>query len=461
MEKYRMEQDTLGEMKVDNDNLWGAQTQRAHENFEFSAYTMPMEMIYALAIVKKAAAAANADLNALSRKKAELIMQACDEIIDGEHDGEFPLRIWQSGSGTQTNMNVNEVIANIAHINNGGKITDKKKVLHPNDDVNKSQSTNDTFPTAMYIACFKVLSESTLPALVTLHSTLQQKADDFSYIIKTGRTHLMDATPVTLGQEFSAYASQIKHCIEYLKQSMEYLTELAIGGTATGTGLNTPPGYDLKAVEYINKFSGYQFQVAENKFEALAVHDALVNASSTIKTTAMSLFKIANDIRLEASGPRCGIGEIIIPSNEPGSSIMPGKVNPTQSEAVTMVCAKIFGNDATIAFANSQGHFQLNVFKPVMAFCFIESARLLAEVLTSFNNHCITGIEPHYENIKKNLDNSLMLITALTPKIGYEKAAMIAKTAYSENTTLREAALKLQFVTAEEFDEFINPANMV
>ncbi|MDR2084645.1 MAG: class II fumarate hydratase [Bacteroidales bacterium] len=461
MEKYRIEHDTLGEVKVDNSKMWGAQTQRAFENFEFSLYTMPMEIIYALAIVKKAAAAANADLNVLSQRKADLIMQACDEIIDGEYDDQFPLRIWQSGSGTQTNMNVNEVIANIAQINSGGKLTDKKKVLHPNDDVNKSQSTNDTFPTAMYIACFKILSETTLPALVTLHTALQQKADEFAYIVKTGRTHLMDATPVTLGQEFSAYSSQIKHCIEYLKQSMEYLTELAIGGTATGTGLNTPPGYDLKTVEYINKFSGYEFQVAENKFEALAIHDALVNASSAIRTAAMSLFKIANDIRLEASGPRCGIGEIIIPSNEPGSSIMPGKVNPTQCEAVTMVCAKIFGNDATIAFVNSQGHFQLNVFKPVMAFCFIESARLLAEVINSFNVHCITGIEPNYENIQKNLDNSLMLVTALTPKIGYEKAAVIAKTAYNENITLREAALKLEFVTEEEFDEIINPENMV
>ncbi|MDL2228365.1 class II fumarate hydratase [Bacteroidales bacterium OttesenSCG-928-K03] len=461
MERFRIEQDTLGEMKVDSDKLWGAQTQRAYENFEFSAYLMPPEIIYTLALVKKAAAAANLELNVLSQKKAELIMQACDEIMDGEHDDQFPLPVWQSGSGTQTNMNINEVIANIAQINNGGKLTDKRRVLHPNDDVNKSQSTNDTFPTAMYIACFKVLSESTLPALVTLHTTLLQKSDEFSDIIKTGRTHLMDATPVTLGQEFSAYASQIKHCIDYLKESMEYLTELAIGGTATGTGLNTPPGYDLIAVEYINKFSGYQFQVAENKFEALAIHDALVNASSAIKTAAMSLFKIANDIRLEASGPRCGIGEIIIPSNEPGSSIMPGKVNPTQCEAVTMVCAKIFGNDATIAFANSQGHFQLNVFKPVMAFCFIESARLLAEVVTSFNLHCVTGIEPHYDNIQKNLDNSLMLVTALTPKIGYEKAAIIAKTAYNENITLREAAIKLDFVTAEEFDEVVNPENMV
>lgn len=461
MEKYRIEQDTIGEVKVDSNRLWGAQTQRAFENFEFSAYPMPMEIIYALAIVKKAAAAANADLNVLSRKKADLIMQACDEIIDGEHDEEFPLRIWQSGSGTQTNMNINEVISNIAQINSGGKASDKKKILHPNDDVNKSQSTNDSYPTAMYIACFKVLSESTLPALVTLQTTLQQKTDEFSDIIKTGRTHLMDATPVTLGQEFSAYASQIKHCIDYLKESMEYLKELAIGGTATGTGLNTPPGYDLKTVEYINNFSGYEFQVAENKFEALAIHDALVNASSAIKTTAMSLFKIANDIRLEASGPRCGLGEIIIPSNEPGSSIMPGKVNPTQCEAVTMVCAKIFGNDTTIAFANSQGHLQLNVFKPVMAFCFIESARLLAEAVNSFNTHCITGIEPHYENIQKNLDNSLMLVTALTPKIGYEKAAVIAKTAYKDNTTLREAALKLEFVTGEEFDEIVNPDNMV
>ncbi|MDD4142468.1 MAG: class II fumarate hydratase, partial [Bacteroidales bacterium] len=432
MEKYRIEKDTLGEVKVDVNNLWGAQTQRAYENFEFTSYKMPMEVIYALVLVKKAAAAANADLKVLSREKADIIIRACDEIFDGEYDEEFPLHIWQSGSGTQTNMNVNEVIANLGHILNGGRITDKRKILHPNDDVNKSQSTNDVFPTAMYIACTKVISENTLPALVTLQSSLQQKADDFDDIVKTGRTHLMDATPVTLGQEFSAYASQIKHCIEYIKQSLESLTELAIGGTATGTGLNTPPGYDLKVVQYINKFSGMEFCVSDNKFESLAVHDAMVNVSSAIKTTAMSLFKIANDIRLEASGPRCGIGEIILPANEPGSSIMPGKVNPTQCEAVTMVCAKIFGNDATVAFANSQGHFQLNVFKPVMAFCLIESARLLAETVNSFNNHCVTGIEPNYDNIEKNLNNSLMLVTALSPQIGYDKAAAIAKLAFSE-----------------------------
>ena len=451
----RIEKDTLGEVIVENDKLWGPQTQRAYNNFEFSNYMMPMEIIYALALVKKAAAAANRDLNILSHNKAELIMKACDKIIDGEYDDQFPLLIWQSGSGTQTNMNMNEVIANIANILNGGKLTDKIKTLHPNDDVNKSQSTNDIFQTAMYIACTKVIYEHTLPALVTLQSSFQQKSDEFSDIVKIGRTHLMDATPVKLGQEFSAYTSQIKHCITYIKDSLKSLSVLAIGGTATGTGLNAPPGFDLKAVSYINNLSGYQFTVSDNKFESLSMHDALVNTSAALNTTAMSLFKIANDIRLYASGPRCCIGELIIPSNEPGSSIMPGKVNPTQCEAMTMVCTKIFGNDATIAFANSQGHFQLNVFKPVMSFCLIESARLMAEATHSFTIHCIDGIEPNMTVINKNLDNSLMLVTALSPIIGYDKAAFIAKNASSNGTTLKEEAIKSGFISAEDFDKAI------
>lgn len=457
----RIEKDTLGEVIVDSDKMWGAQTQRAYKNFEFSLFPMPMEIIYALAIVKKAAAAANADLGALPEEKASLIIKACDEIIAGEYDDQFPLLIWQSGSGTQTNMNMNEVIANIAHIINGGDIMDTKKTLHPNDDVNRSQSTNDVFPTAVYIACAKVIYEHTLPALVTLQSSLQQKADEFMDVVKIGRTHLMDATPVTLGQEFSAFASQIKHCINYIKDAVESLSVLAIGGTATGTGINTPPGFDIKAVEYINTFSGYEFYVSENKFESLAIHDAIVHASAALNTTAMSLFKIANDIRLLASGPRCGIGEILIPSNEPGSSIMPGKVNPTQCEAVTMACTKIFGNNATIGFANSQGHFQLNVFKPLLGYCLIESARLLAEASHSFTVHCVDGIEPNINNINHNLDNSLMLVTALSPIIGYDKAASIAKNAHNNGTTLREEAIESGFISAEDFDAAINKEKMV
>ena len=451
----RIEKDTLGEVIVEEDKLWGPNTQRACNNFEFSIFPMPMEVIYALALVKKAAAAANDILNAISHVKANLIMKACDKIMAGEYDDQFPLFIWQSGSGTQTNMNVNEVIANIGHILNGGNLIDKVKYLHPNDDVNRSQSTNDVFPSALYIACTKVISEHTLPALVTLQSALQFKADEFMPIIKTGRTHLMDATPVSLGQEFSAYASQIKHCIGYIKNALEPLSVLAIGGTATGTGLNAPPGFDLKAVEYINNYSGYEFKVSDNKFESLEIHDAITNASAALNTTAMSLYKIASDIRLYASGPRCGIGELFIPSNELGSSIMPGKINPTQCEVVTMVCAKIFGNNNTIAFANSQGHFQLNVFKPLLGYCLIESARLLAEASHSFTVHCVEGIEPNLPIINRNLDNSLMLVTALSPIIGYDNASHIARSAFVNGTTLREEALKSGLITPEQFDEAI------
>ncbi len=461
MEKVRIEKDTLGEINVEVSKYWGAQTQRASENFEFSSHKMPIEIIYAIAIVKKAAASANADLKVLSTDKADLIIKACNEIIDGDYEDQFPLTIWQSGSGTQTNMNLNEVIANIGHVLNGGKLTDKNKILHPNDDVNKSQSTNDVFPTAMNLACFKVIAETTLPALVKLQSSLQQKANEFANIIKSGRTHLMDATPVTLGQEFSAYASQIAHGIENIKSSIELLKELPIGGTATGTGLNTPAGYDLKVVEYINKFTGYKFVVCDNKFEGLATHDAINMTSGAIKTTAMSFFKIANDIRLLASGPRCGIGEIILPSNEPGSSIMPGKVNPTQCEAVTMACAKILGNDLTISFANSQGHLELNTFKPVIAECLIESAQLLAEAAISFHNQCLSGIHPNYDRIERNLDDNIMLVTALTPKIGYDKAAQIAKKAYDENKTLKQAAKELKYIREDQFNKIVKPEDMV
>ncbi|MGI6717674.1 MAG: class II fumarate hydratase [Bacteroidales bacterium] len=461
MEEVRIEKDTLGEIKVEVSKYWGPQTQRAKENFEFSSHKMPIEIIYAIAIVKKAAASANADLKAIPVDKAKLIIDACNEIIDGDYEDQFPLTIWQSGSGTQTNMNLNEVIANLGHVLNGGNLTDNVKSLHPNDDVNKSQSTNDVFPTAMNLACFKVIAETTLPALVTLQTSLQQKASEFSNIIKSGRTHLMDATPVTLGQEFSAYASQIAHGIDNIKSSIELLKELPIGGTATGTGLNAPAGYDLKVIEYINKFTGYKFVVCHNKFEGLAVHDAINIVSGAIKTTAMSFFKIANDIRLLASGPRCGIGEIILPSNEPGSSIMPGKVNPTQCEAVTMACAKILGNDLTISFSNSQGHLELNTFKPVIVQCLIESAQLLAESANSFNNQCLSGIRPNYDRIHENLENNIMLVTALSPKIGYDKAAQIAKKAYDENKSLKQAAKELKYIREDQFDKIVKPEKMV
>ena len=454
----RTERDTLGEVNIQSDKYWGPQTQRAHNNFEFTQHKMPIEIIYALALVKKAAAKANADLQVLSPEKAELIVKACDKIINGDHDDQFPLYIWQSGSGTQTNMNLNEVIVNIAQEINGGNLNDEKKFLHPNDDVNKSQSTNDVFPTAVYIASTKVISEHTLPALVNLQYSLQTKADDFMHIIKTGRTHLMDATPLSLGKEFAGYASQVNHAIHYIKQSLKSLSTLAIGGTATGTGINAPGGFDIKAVEYICRLSGYDFEVSDNKFESLSVHDAIVNTSAALTTAAMSLFKIANDIRLYASGPRCGIGELLLPANEPGSSIMPGKVNPTQCESLTMACAKIFGNNATIGFANSQGQFQLNTFKPLLGYCLIETARLLAESVHSFTIHCVNGIEPNLPVIQKNLDNSLMLVTAISPLVGYDKAAQIAKKALLNGTTLREEAIASGFIDAESFDEAIEKA---
>ncbi|MCX7696188.1 MAG: class II fumarate hydratase [Bacteroidales bacterium] len=457
---YRIEHDTMGEVKVPVDKYWGAQTQRSLENFKIGGTPMPVEVIEALAIVKKAAAYANYDLGVLSKEKAELIARVCDEIIKGELADQFPLVVWQTGSGTQTNMNLNEVIANRAHVLMGGKLDDTKKVLHPNDDVNKSQSTNDVFPTAMHISAYKMLVTHTVPALEKLRDTLQSKSEEFKTIVKTGRTHLMDATPLTLGQEFSGYVSQLDHGIKTIKNSFSHLLELPIGGTAVGTGLNAPKGFDEKAVEYISQFTGFPFVVAQNKFEAMSAHDGIVEASSALKTVAVSLMHIANNIRLLASGPRCGIGEVILPENEPGSSIMPGKVNPTQAEAMTMVCAQVIGCDTAITVSGMQGHFQLNVFMPVMIYNFLFAARILGDACYSFANNCVVGIQPNVKRIKENLNNSLMLVTALNPYIGYEKAAMVAKKAYNEDITLKEAAVQLGFVSAEDFDRWVDPSKM-
>lgn len=458
---YRIERDTMGEVKVPVDKYWGAQTQRSYENFKIGGTRMPREMIEALAIVKKAAAFANADLGVLSREKAELIARVCDEILRGELDDHFPLVVWQTGSGTQTNMNLNEVIANRAHVLQGGKLDDVKKVLHPNDDVNKSQSTNDAFPTAMHISAYKMLVTHTIPALEKLRDALHQKSEEFKHIVKTGRTHLMDATPLTLGQEFSGYVSQLDHGIRTIKNALSHLLELPIGGTAVGTGLNTPRGFDSKAVEYIAQFTGYPFVPAENKFEALSAHDGIVEASSALKTVAVSLMHIANNIRLLASGPRCGIGEIILPENEPGSSIMPGKVNPTQAEAMTMVCAQVIGCDTAITVSGMQGHFQLNVFMPVMIYNFLFAARILGDACHSFTDNAVAGIQANEKRIKEHLNNSLMLVTALNPHIGYEKAAMVAKKAHAEGITLKEAAVQLGFVTPEDFDQWVDPSKMI
>lgn len=411
-------------------------------------------------IFKKAAAYANTDLGVLPTEKRDLIAKACDEIVNGDLDEQFPLVIWQTGSGTQSNMNVNEVVSNRAHVINGGTLGEKSPI-HPNDDVNKSQSSNDTYPTAMHIAAYKKVVETTIPAVEQLQKTFAEKSEAFNDVVKIGRTHLMDATPLTLGQEFSAYAAQLEFGLRALKNTLPHLSELALGGTAVGTGLNTPQGYDVKVAEYIAKFTNLPFITAENKFEALASHDAIVETHGALKQLAMSLFKIANDVRLLASGPRCGIGEILIPENEPGSSIMPGKVNPTQCEAMTMVCTQVLGNDTTISFAGSQGHFQLNVFKPVMAANFLQSAQLLADACLSFDEHCASGIEPNHARIKLQLDNSLMLITALNTKIGYENCAKIAKTAHKNGTTLREEGINLGLVTAEQFDEWVRPEDMV
>lgn len=460
--KTRIEKDTMGNVEVPSDKYWGAQTQRSKDNFKIGeSGSMPIEIIRAFAILKKAAALTNQELGVLPEDKAKLIAQVCDEISNGTLDDNFPLVIWQTGSGTQSNMNSNEVIANRAHVIRGGKLGEGNRYIHPNDDVNKSQSSNDTFPTAMHIAAYKTIVETTIPGVTKLRDTLNQKADQFKDIVKTGRTHLMDATPVTLGQELSAYVSQLDHGILAMRNTLPHLTELALGGTAVGTGLNTPKGYSEKVAKKIAELTGHPFITAPNKFEALSAHDAVVEASGALKTIAVSLMKIGNDTRFLASGPRCGIGELNLPANEPGSSIMPGKVNPTQNEALTMVAAQVFGNDSAINVGGMQGHYQLNVFKPMMIYNLLQSARLIGDACVSFNYKCAVGIEPNMKNINKNLENTLMLVTALNTHIGYENSATIAKKAHAENKTLREAALETGLVTGEQFDEWVDPKKMV
>lgn len=459
--KTRKEKDTMGTIEVPADKYWGAQTQRSFENFKIGNEKMPDEVVKAFAILKRASAMTNYDLGVLSEEKYDLICKVCDEILDGKLDDQFPLVVWQTGSGTQTNMNLNEVIANRAHVLSGGVLGEGKSIVHPNDDVNKSQSSNDTFPTAMHIAAYKTVVEKTIPAIYSLKEQIAVKSEEFKGIVKTGRTHLMDATPLTLGQEFSAYLAQLNHGLKALKNTLHHLSELALGGTAVGTGLNAPKGFDVKVAEHIAKLTGLPFITACNKFEALSAHDSIVETSGALKRLAVSLMKIANDIRMLASGPRCGIGEIILPANEPGSSIMPGKVNPTQPEALTMVCAQVIGNDAAITIGGMNGHFQLNVFKPVMIYNFLQAANNLADACSSFEKNCVAGIEPNQAVISYNLNNSLMLVTALNPHIGYENAARIAKKAYEENKTLKEAAIELKLVSAEDFDLWVDPAKMV
>ena len=459
---YRIEKDTLGEVKVPANKLWGAQTERSRNNFKIGKpASMPLEIVYGFAYLKKSAAYTNCELGVLTEKKRDLIAAVCDEILAGMHDDQFPLVIWQTGSGTQSNMNLNEVIANRAHQLAGNIIGEGEKTLLPNDDVNKSQSSNDTFPTGMHIAAYKKIVEVTLPGVKQLQTSLESKSNEFKDIVKIGRTHLMDATPLTLGQEFSGYASQLKYGIRALENTLAHLSELALGGTAVGTGINTPKGYANHVAEQIAKFTGLPFITAENKFEALAAHDAIVESHGALKQLAVSLNKIANDIRLLASGPRSGIGEITIPANEPGSSIMPGKVNPTQCEALTMVCAQVIGNDVAIAVGGMQGHYELNVFKPVMAANFLSSAQLIGDACLSFDVHCVSGIEPNLDVIKTQLNNSLMLVTALNTKIGYYKAAEIANTAHKNGTTLKVEAVRLGFLTEKEFDEWVKPEDMV
>ena len=459
--KYRIEKDTMGEVKVPSEKYWGAQTERSRNNFKIGASSsMPLEVIYGFAYLKKAAAHTNCKLGILSSAKRDLISNVCDEILEGKHDTQFPLVVWQTGSGTQSNMNTNEVIANRAHVINGGSLEDTEKTIHPNDDVNKSQSSNDTFPTGMHIAAYKMIIETTIPGVEQLRNTLLAKSKEFMNVVKIGRTHLMDATPLTLGQEFSGYVSQLNHGLKALNNTLSHLSELALGGTAVGTGINTPNGYSEIVAKYIADFTEIPFITADNKFEALAAHDAIVESHGALKQLAVSLNKIANDIRLLASGPRSGIGEITIPANEPGSSIMPGKVNPTQAEALTMVCAQVIGNDVAISVGGMQGHYELNVFKPLMAVNFLQSARLIGDSCVSFDENCAVGIEPNYENLKKNLDNSLMLVTALNTKIGYEKAAKIAKTAHQNGTTLKAESINLGYLTAEEFDAWVKPEDM-
>ncbi len=459
--KYRIEKDTMGEVKVPSEKFWGAQTERSRNNFKIGvSSSMPLEVIYGFAYLKKAAAHTNCKLGILSSAKRDLISNVCDEILEGKHDTQFPLVVWQTGSGTQSNMNTNEVIANRAHVINGGSLEDTEKTIHPNDDVNKSQSSNDTFPTGMHIAAYKMIIETTIPGVEQLRNTLDAKSQEFMNVVKIGRTHLMDATPLTLGQEFSGYVSQLNHGLKALNNTLSHLSELALGGTAVGTGINTPEGYSEIVAKYIADFTELPFITAVNKFEALAAHDAIVESHGALKQLAVSLNKIANDIRLLASGPRSGIGEITIPANEPGSSIMPGKINPTQAEALTMVCAQVIGNDVAISVGGMQGHYELNVFKPLMAVNFLQSARLIGDACVSFDENCAVGIEPNYENLKKNLDHSLMLVTALNTKIGYEKAAKIAKNAHQNGTTLKEESINLGYLTAEEFDAWVKPEDM-
>ncbi len=461
--EYRIEKDTMGEVKVPAEVYWGAQTQRSIENFQIAQdiNKMPKEIIAAFAYLKKAAALTNLDAGVLAEDKAILIGQVCDEILEGKLNGQFPLVVWQTGSGTQSNMNVNEVVAYRGHVIKGGSLLDHDKFLHPNDDVNKSQSSNDTFPTAMHIAAYKILLETTIPGITKLRDTLAAKSKEFMHIVKIGRTHFMDATPLTVGQEISGYVSQLTHGLRAINNTLAHLSELALGGTAVGTGINTPKGYDVNVAKHIATLTGLPFVTAENKFEALAAHDAIVEAHGALKTVAVSLMKIANDIRMLSSGPRSGIGELHIPDNEPGSSIMPGKVNPTQCEALTMIAAQVMGNDVAINIGGATGHFELNVFKPVMIYNFLHSARLIGDGCVSFNDKCAVGLAPIEANIKKHVNNSLMLVTSLNTKIGYYKAAEIAQTAHKEGTTLKEMAVKLGYVTPEQFDEWVIPAQMV
>ena len=459
--KFRIEKDTMGSVKVPADKYWGAQTERSRNNFKIgSAASMPLEIVYGFAYLKKAAAFTNTELGVLDAGKRDLIATVCDEILEGKLDDQFPLVVWQTGSGTQSNMNVNEVIANRAHEISGKIIGEGEKTIQPNDDVNKSQSSNDTFPTGMHIACYKKIVETTIPGIEQLRNTLQKKSEDFKDVVKIGRTHLMDATPLTLGQEFSGYVAQLNFALNALRNSLKHLSQLALGGTAVGTGLNTPKGYDVLVAKFIAEFTNLPFITAENKFEALAAHDALVETHGALKQAAVSLNKIANDIRMMASGPRSGIGEIIIPANEPGSSIMPGKVNPTQAEAITMVCAQVMGNDVAVTIGGTQGHYELNVFKPMMAANVIQSAQLIGDACISFDLHCASGIQPNHTRINELLNNSLMLVTALNTKIGYYKAAEIANTAHANGTTLKEEAVRLGYVTEEQYDEWVKPEDM-
>jgi fumarate hydratase, class II len=459
---YRIEKDTMGEVQVPADKYWGAQTERSRNNFKIGAEaSMPIEVIRGFAYLKKAAAYTNCELGVMSEEKRNLIAAVCDEILEGKLDDQFPLVIWQTGSGTQSNMNVNEVVSNRAHVLDGGKLGEGTSKIHPNDDVNKSQSSNDTYPTGMHIAAYKMVVETTIPGVETLRDTLAAKSKEFMHVVKIGRTHLMDATPLTVGQELGGYVSQLNHGLKALRNTLEHLSEVALGGTAVGTGINTPKGYSELVAKYIADFTGHPFVTAENKFEALAAHDAIVETHGALKQLAVSLMKIGNDIRLLASGPRCGIGELLIPENEPGSSIMPGKVNPTQSEALTMVCAQVMGNDVAITMGGATGHFELNVFKPMMAYNLLMSARLIGDACMSFNDNCAVGIEANHARIKQNLDNSLMLVTALNTKIGYEKAAKIAKTAHHNGTTLKEEAVNLGYLTADEFDQWVDPTKMI